>query len=148
MAKQLDYTKINPHKLRRAGIEIKHTFMVSQLERLGSWLADDSGELTILCQFEWTKADEILMHLVIDGEVNVSCKSCLKEFLVNWSSKTTLVLDKEDIHNDDSADELYEHVLMSHTGTVNLIDVVIDELILGIPERHPQQCNNNLIVEV
>ncbi len=148
MAKQLDYTKINPRKLRRAGTEIKHTFMVSQLERLRSWLADDSGELTVSCQFESTVAEELLMHLTIAGQVNISCKSCLEEFLVDLNSKTTLVLDEEDIINDNSADELYEHVLMSHIGTINLFDIVIDELILGLPERHPQRCNNNLVVEV
>lgn len=143
MAKQLDYTKINPRKLKRAGIAINHTFMVSQLERLASLLADGVGEVNVSCRFEWTETEAILMHLSIEGPLNVSCKSCLDTFTVKWSSKTTLALDNEDIINDDSSDELYEHVLMSFDGSINLIDVIIDEIILGLPERHPDECERD-----
>lgn len=144
MAKQLDYTKLNPRKIRRADIDIRHTLKVSQFERLCSWLANDEGELAVGCQFEFTQDNLILMNLEITGQLNLLCKRCLEPFVFDWSSVSIVQLEDEDKQADGFFDERYEKVLMSHDGTINLIDIVTDEVILGLPNTHQTECMHEL----
>jgi len=121
--------------------EIKHTFQVSELERLSSWLADDKGALTICCQFKIIPENSVLMTIEINGQLNVLCKRCMSAFAFNWSSTSDIQLDEEgDNIVEGNFDELYESVTLAHNGTFNLIDVVIDEVILGLPETHQEEC--------
>jgi large subunit ribosomal protein L32 len=147
MAKQLDYTKLNPRKIRRARLEVNHTFKINELGRLQDWLADELGEVTVQCDFKWELDDSILMTLAIDGDMTVLCKRCLGPFPYKWSSRSILALDEEDVINEDSSDLDYERVLIGHDGSFNLIDVVIDEIILGLPEYHVGACPQNLVFE-
>lgn len=144
MAKQIDYTKLNPRKILRIGGEIKQTFNISELERLNSWLSDDKGLLNVHCRFERLHDDNVLMHMTIDGQLNPVCKRCLSAFDFNWHSSATFQFESEDDVIEGKCDESYESVAISHDGTINLIDIVTDEVILGLPNTHQEECMHEL----
>lgn len=143
MVKQLDYTKVNPRKLRRANRGICHTFEISQLERLGSWLFDDNGKVEVVCQFEFDSTDTIKMAMALNGRINFLCQRCARSFEYDWSSQTTLLLDEEDLEAEGLADEQYERIPLSYDGSFNLIDVITDEIILGMPKTHQTECQHD-----
>ena len=148
MAMQLDYTKLKPSLIKRKGLEVRHTFKISEIERLASWLANDQGSLMVECKFDWPEDGHIYMLLAINGTLNVQCKRCLEAFNYEWHSESTLQLNADDTLNEDRSDEAYERVILSHHGTFNLIDVIVDEVILGLPERHLTECPDNFIAEL
>tara|TARA_B110000879_G_scaffold206646_1_gene289011 strand:+ start:1716 stop:2162 length:447 start_codon:yes stop_codon:yes gene_type:complete len=147
MEKQIDYTKLNPRKLRRAKREVVHTFAVNELERLCSWLSDDSGQLEVRCQFNFPYEESIEMTMILSGQLKPLCQRCLEFFDYDWSSKTTLLLDEEDSLPEGMSDECYEHISMTHDGTFNLVEVIIDEVILGLPKTHQTECEHDLGLE-
>lgn len=143
MVRQLDYTKVNPRKLRRIKRDVCHTFDISQLERLGSWLFDDCGKLEVVCQFEFDSTDTIKMAMTLNGKFNFLCQRCAKSFEHDWSSQTSLLLDEEDVKTEGLADEQYERISLSYDGSFNLIDVITDEIILGMPKIHQTECQHD-----
>ena len=140
MAKQIDYTKIRPDIVRRKQLKVNPVFAVKQLQRLQDVLADETGELTVACRFYQSELGLQLMDLAINGQVTVQCKRCLAPFVYNWDSVNTLQLDAEDVLNQDAVDEQYERVALAHDKSFNLMDVVEDEILLGLPERHLNIC--------
>ena len=148
MAMQLDYTRLKPSFIKRKGLEVKAIFKVTELERLLPLLASEEGELSADCEFIWPQDSDILMKLVLNGAFNVSCKRCLEPFKHDWHSDVTLKLCSDEPLDEHTSDEPYERVTLAHDGSFNLIDVIIDDLILGLPERHPTACPDNMVANL
>lgn len=148
MAIQLDFTRLKPRLLRRKGIDVEHTFHLCDLERLSTLLADGEGSLNVKCDFEWPENGDILMNLQVMGSISVLCQRCLESFPFEWHSETILCLDEEEPLTQERFDEPYERVVMTHDGSINLIDIVTDEILLGLPGRHPNGCPQNAVVDL
>ena len=140
MAKQIDYTKIRPDIVRRKQLNVKPIFLIKELERLHPLLASSDGELAVECSFYHSAEGLHLMDLVISGQISVVCKRCLTPFDHQWHSSSTLQLDDEDRLNEDASDEQFERIPLTHDKAFNLMDVVVDEIVLGLPDKHPDDC--------
>lgn len=143
MEKQLDYTKINPHKHQRLKREISHTFDVYELQRLSTWLFDDSGKMTVSCQFDLSAGNVLQMTMTLSGHLKPMCQRCAQPFDYEWRSEAAFVFDEDASVVDGFHDEDFERIPLSYDGCFNLMDVMTDEVILGMPRMHPSECEHD-----
>ncbi|RUR12152.1 DUF177 domain-containing protein [Legionella sp. km772] len=102
--------------------------------RLPSFLASPC-QVNVTYQVE-AKEDFYLMHLVVSGELTVTCQRCLNAFNLIYNNPTTIAVARDD----ERAEQLLEHYecIVSSNYQVNLEDLVIDELHLYVPQFHEE----------
>ncbi|WP_419421050.1 YceD family protein [Legionella sp. D16C41] len=76
-----------------------------------------------------------VLFLEVKGELVIECQRCLKNFLYNYDNKTTVA-----ICNSEACAErlmsIYE-CIVAKDFSINLVELITDELHLYSPESHP-----------
>lgn len=75
-----------------------------------------------------------LISLEVCGDITIECQRCLKEFLYNYSNKTTLAI----CNSEAQAQKLMDNYecIVTKVLLVNLVELITDELHLYSPEHH------------
>jgi len=84
--------------------------------------------------FDFYREDrKALLEIKLTGELSLECQRCLQPLLTPFSSKNTLVM----VKGEQEATKLsahYEPVLVDDTDLITLLDLVEDEILLGLPQ--------------
>ncbi len=139
-------SSLRPRDLLNRNMPFECNVGIGELERLSGHLADNKSVLSISYAFSSTTCGVIYLDLSLDGDFLINCHSCLDTFDFQWSSQSRLLLEQpRDKRQAMAADESYERVSMSDEGEFCLSEVVTDEILLGIPTRHPDECPDSLV---
>jgi len=123
--------QIDPFRLAESGTELSGPIPLKQMQRLLPLLADDSGEVDVVLNFD---IDELGVPFVkghVKAKLNIACQRCLEPF--DYPVEQDIILAW--VRNDFEAERLplrYEPYLVEEDPLM-LKDVVEDELLLAIP---------------
>lgn len=92
-------------------------------------------ELTATYSVE-AEDDFYLIHLHTAGELTIICQRCLQEFVHPYENKTIIAVCRSD-ERAEQVLEFYECIVSSN-WQVDLIELIIDELHLYVPQFHPE----------
>lgn len=149
MSESIDLKRVKPLPRCRTGEAFKEALPLALFERLCPYLVSDEGQINVCFSFrraEGGMSDGIILSLELEADLTLECRRCLSPFHYHWHSATELLLETESQGREEMVeDEPYERVLMAHDGSVNLLDVINDEFLLGLPTGHQGQCPNDLI---
>ena len=123
---------IEPLRLAKAGKQIAGQYELCTMQRLGTLLHENTGDVSFILNFEWNAENGFYC---ITGEVNTSlitvCQRCLEGLCIEINSKVRLGI----VNNKTEAEQLpsgFEPLLISDEP-VSLLELVEDELLLAIP---------------
>ncbi len=128
--KRLPY-QIDPFRLAESGAELAGPIPLTQLQRLSPLLADDSGEVNVVLNFD---IDELGVPFVkghVTAVLKIACQRCLEP--MDYPVEQDIILAW--VRNDVEAERLplrYEPYLVEESPLL-LRDVVEDELLLALP---------------
>lgn len=87
------------------------------------------------CAYTVEKRDNyFLLHLTAHGEIQLICQRCLASFSYSYQNKTTLAICDSEAYAEQLMNE-YE-CIVSDKNSVDLIEVLTDELHLYCPKNH------------
>jgi len=102
---------------------------ISGLVRLSEFLLSDQAKIIVEFSFSQSDYDTPMMAGHMRAGVTVQCQRCLKAMEIPLEMDFYLLIDAaDDIVADSSLDSVY-----SENGSVDIFEVVEDELILGLP---------------
>ncbi len=135
LPEMLDFLKQVERKARYDGV-----LPVNRLDRLGSSLCSDQGEIHASVSFS-TRAGTPCLDGNISAELELECQRCLKPMTLRFESSFHLGLidSEQDI---DLLPQEFEPLLLAE-GEQSLIDIIEDETILSLPivARHDEHCS-------
>lgn len=79
--------------------------------------------------------DHYILHITMQGDVFINCERCLGEFEYHQVLETSLAI----ACSEEAAKRLMSRmeVEVSANASIDLVDVVTDELHLSLPKQHP-----------
>lgn len=117
----------------------------NQLPRLDGLINDSSmaEQLNVCYRVEQEKLTRRLSLLIsIQGSLAVYCVKCGDFFSHAFDINNNFEI-IDDIEKPMEADSAYEQVLASN-GELNLTEIVTDELLLSLPQRHINNCSDDI----
>jgi uncharacterized protein len=102
---------------------------LDELDRLMGMLKSDQAEVLVKFAFSDSEYDRVVVKGHVEAELSIECQRCLKPVLQLVELDFELLVDASDnIVQTSGIDTLY-----SEDGSIDIFDVVEDELILGLP---------------
>lgn len=127
---------IDPFGFCKNGDSIDGQTPVSELERLASVCADQSGELIWKVSGFLDNRQRPCLLLNVTGNVNLVCQRCLDSLVYGLDSTTTVIVagteEEADGIEESLEDEEAVEVIVSD-GKVEVMDLVEDEALLALP---------------
>jgi uncharacterized protein len=119
-----------------------HNTKITISDRLPSFLSAPC-HLGVTYQVE-AEDNFYLMHLVVSGELEVTCQRCMQEFHLTYNNPTTIAVARSDERAEQLL-ELYECIVSSN-WQVDLDDIVSDDLHLYVPQFHEdiKDCDHDI----
>ena len=136
LPKLVDY-----RKLADAKAELDGDIPVADFKRLVGLLASDSGVVHVRLKFRKGKKQKTLVMGQCSGEFELSCQACLEP--MNWAFESKIRLFLVPSLDEVLALEQDEDGQVCETDRVELVELLEDELITGLPmvPRHePEDC--------
>ena len=133
-------TSIDVFNLAKTGGEFKGELPVDQLTRLRGDLTDTTGALVYRVSGETNTQKHPLLHIEIQGELQMTCQRCLEalQHTVNVDNTLHLVASEADL--DSEEDELNAIIAGSDapekivgSTDFDILDLLEDEVILSLP---------------
>lgn len=123
---------VNPWKAAEGNRIYRGTIALAKMNRLAPLLAGTEGEVEFSATFSldgmgWTTVD-----LEVRANLPLVCQASLERFLLPVERKTTLAV-IGDLRDQDRVPGHYE-ATWTETGQLVFLEIVQDELILGIPQ--------------
>ncbi len=109
---------------------------ISELERLASVCADQSGRLTWKVSGFLDNHYRSCLLLNVVGNVNLVCQRCLNTFVYRLESSTTVMVAKTEADADEmeaSFDDEDSVEVIVTDEKVNMMDLIEDEALLALP---------------
>ncbi len=132
---------IDPIQLAKKGAHLRGSFPVAAMPRLVQLCRDDSGTVYFDLQFGRSEEEEglYLVHGPVSASVRATCQRCLGPMTLDLAAEMRLILlrsgEREDLEQEGEA--------LVIEGPVSLVELVEDELLLGmpmIPIHEPSAC--------
>ena len=124
--------QIDPFRLAESGAELSGPIPLKQMRRLLPLLADDSGEISVVLNFDIDELNVPYVKGHITAVLNIICQRCLETLKFPVDQEVLLAW----VRNDFEAERLpirYESYLVEENPLM-LKDVVEDELLLALPQ--------------
>ncbi len=100
---------------------------------------------TLACEYHIEQIQDYwTLQLKIRGNLTLSCQRCVDEFEHAFEHKNVLTIVKRE---EDAEKMSQDHeIIVADHQTINIVDVITDELHLFVPEHHLQydDCNRDL----
>jgi len=111
---------------------------LDRMERLGPLLADSSGEARFVAGIEFDRQGRVTILIEVEADLPLICQCSLEPYIEPVRRQSLLGV-MEDMSEEALMPANYEPVLMQH-GRLALLDLVEDELLLGLPQvpRNPE----------
>ena len=123
--------QIDPFRLAESGAELSGPIPLKQMQRLLPQLADDSGEVDVVLNFDIDELGVPFVKGQVKATLHIVCQRCLEAF--DYPVEQDIVLAW--VRNDPQAERLplrYDPYLVEENPLM-LKDVVEDELLLALP---------------
>lgn len=127
---------IDPFIFCRSGESLDGQTLVSEMERLVSVCADQSGELVWKISGTLDNQQKPRLLLSVAGSVNLICQRCLEPLVFKMDSATAVLVAR----TEEEADEMEESIadeddveVIVADGKVDVMDLVEDEALLALP---------------
>lgn len=132
--------KINPYRLAEAGASLQGTLRIQDMQRLRTSLADDDGKVFVKIQFGVDEQGIRFLSWHLETELKLQCQRCMEPFVygIIGDFMSAVVNSEEEAQK---LPEAYEPVQVDEDGMITILDMVEDELIIGLPivPRHEQK---------
>ena len=115
---------------------------VARFERARESLASSDGELSFRLIGEMDSRRRPTLVLTISGKIALTCQRCLAEFQHELDIDSRLMLVASEAKLPDLDDEDPDVDVVVASGKLNVLDLLEDEIILGLPlaPRHDYDC--------
>lgn len=123
--------KISLHKYIEKGVNGPFNIIIDK--RLPVFIPD---ALELTCYFSVLKyKDYYVLDLEVFGDVNIVCQRCLQTFIHSYKNKLGIAVCTSDAKAEELMSSSYECIVASD-NTIDLVEVLTDELHLFCPEKH------------
>ena len=123
---------LNLLRLARAGDKLNGVLDVGSLQRAGTLLSSDKGELSYCLSFDIDESKRILIDIEIAATLEMTCQRCLQPLEVAIERKTSVAAVREKAELNGLANNV-EPLILSEQEQISLLGLVEDELILALP---------------
>ena len=102
---------------------------LKDLTRLTSMLKSDQSEISVRFKISGSDYDSSAVKGQLEAELAIECQRCLKPVELTVDLDFELLIDAaDDVVRDSGLDTVY-----SEDGTIDIFEIIEDELILGLP---------------
>jgi uncharacterized protein len=129
---------LDPRKAAEGRRRFTGSMPLERMQRLLPLLASGVGEVRFSADFEYDQQARVTIQIKVEAELSLLCQLSLEPYTESIQRSSTLGV-IGDIAEEALLPENYEPVLAQH-GRLALLDLVEDELLLGLPQvpRNPQ----------
>jgi uncharacterized protein len=124
--------RIDPRKAAEGRRTFSGSMPLQRMVRLRPLLATPSGEAGFVAAFEFDAQGRVTISIEVDANLPLICQRSLEPYLEPVRRRSLLGVIQH-IGEESLMPENYEPVLVEH-GTLALLDLVEDELLLGMPQ--------------
>lgn len=115
---------------------------IKVLGRLSSYLASDEGEISLSFTVrEGTFGEGLFLHMRLKGSLMIRCNRCLEGYHYPLETETVLLIEDPKKVQSEMTESL-ESVSLDERGELDLLSIVTDEMVLGLPFAHKEACQN------
>lgn len=122
---------LDPWKAADGRRMFRGTMPLKRMGRLVPLLASAEGEARFSARFSYDRQKNLLVNMSVDAELSLICQLSLQPYNEHVRRSSVLMVIRELTEQEMVADD-YEPVLVE-TGRLALVDLVEDELLLGVP---------------
>lgn len=143
-----DLSNLPLKKLLASGQGFETDIALADLARLHDGLSRHDGVMRVSLSLEPShRGKELLLTLHLKGELSVICQRCLSPTDSLFEVERTLLVEVDENQAPMTNDEPYERISASHLWTLDLYEVVTDEILLSMPRVHESACEDNLVTQ-
>lgn len=131
---------IYPARVARERSQVTGVLAVAQLSRLADLLFDREGVVSYIVQGDTSAKGEPVLRIHLTVDLTVSCQRCLERLPLHLDIKRDLVLVAAAAGLDPLEDEDDDTDAIPSAGSLDLHDLLEQELVLSVPmaPRHPE----------
>lgn len=124
---------INSIEFARKALEFHDTIAVSQFSRLHDALSSNESVLDWQLQGEVNSEGKPVLHLRVQGSLNLTCQRCLEslEFNLNVNSDFIVVANEADLPPED--EDVDERDYLVADAQMQVAELIEDEVLLALP---------------
>jgi len=124
---------INSIEFARKALEFHDTIVVSQFSRLHDALSSNESVLDWQLQGEVNSEGKPVLHLHVQGSLNLTCQRCLEplEFNLNVNSDFIVVANEADLPPED--EDVDERDYLVADAQMQVAELIEDEVLLALP---------------
>ena len=128
---------LDPWKAADGRRSFQGTIPLKRMARLITLLGSDEGEARFKVSFVYDRQKNLLIKLSVDADLTLICQRSMQPYLEPVSRRSVLMVIR-DLAQQDKVGGDYEPLLLEN-GRLELVNVVEDELLLGVPQvpRNP-----------
>lgn len=128
---------IDPARLADKHATLKGTLSLAAMPRLREFLADTTGEVSVIMRFGRDENDSTFIQVEINTDLVFKCQRCMENFSYPVSVDVLLSPTMDDTKT--SRMHSYEPLIMKD-ALIAVQDIVEDEILLNLPliAKHPQ----------
>lgn len=128
---------INPARLAEKRTTLTGTLSLANLPRLREFLADTTGEVSVIMDFGRDESHMIFIHVKVNTDLILKCQRCMENF--SYPLSADVLLSPMTDETKASTIQSYEPLVMEGE-LVHVQDMVEDEILLNLPliAKHSQ----------
>ena len=128
---------INPIRLAEKHTTLKGILSLADMPRLREFLADTTGEVSVILNFNWDENHSVFIHLKANTALMLQCQRCMESF--SFPLLIDILFHPVTDEIEASQRENYEPFLMKDE-LIAVQDMVEDEILLNLPlvAKHAQ----------
>lgn len=128
---------LDPWKAADGRRSFQGTIPLKRMERLITLLGSDEGEARFNVSFTYDRQKNLLLKLSVSADLTLICQRSLQPYIEPVNRRSVLMVIRE-LAQQELVSGDYEPLLLEH-GRMELVNVVEDELLLGVPQvpRNP-----------
>lgn len=142
MNREIDGLLIHPTKLCHEQARVEKSINIKDLDRLHAYIGSTEGEIQLAFEIKAIPYDgRLVLSLQLNGSLNILCQRCNETY--DWPlSISTNIMIEDGIAQSIQIDKDYEAVITDERGELDMLSVITDEMVLGLPFAHEGECQN------
>lgn len=137
-----DTLLIQPEQLSLESAKVEKIINISKLGRLHPYLGKPEGQINVAFQVKAKPYDgRLLLSLQLNGQLTILCQRCNEAYEWPLAMEASLLIE-DGKSQSIQIDKEYEVVTTDDRGELDMLSIITDEIVLGLPFAHDGECQN------